>query len=200
MRVVGIVGQSGTGKTTVSEHLEKRGAARVDADSIAHEILKTNAGVRRAVRARFGEVVCPNDGIDRDALGRIVFTDPDALAALNRIVHPAVVAELAERLKSYESDGTDLVVIDAALLLEVPLPFEVDLIIALRCSRAEQIRRLRAKDNKSKHDIKARLDRQNHLESNYDRADVVVDTEKPTGEVLAEIDQIIKVLLGGESS
>jgi dephospho-CoA kinase len=195
MKVVGLVGQSGTGKTTIAEHLQRRGAGRIDGDDIAHEVLRVDEGVRRAIRDRFGPRVLVDDEIDRSVLGEIVFSDPAELEVLNGIVHPAIIRVLTERLEAFEKGGADLVVIDAALLLEVPLPFDIDLMIALRCRRAEQTRRLRAKSGASEKEIGARLDSQAHIEKSFGRADVVVNTERPKADLLSEIDRIIKALL-----
>jgi dephospho-CoA kinase len=197
MKIVGLVGQSGTGKTTVAEHLEKNGAGRVDADKIVHEFLRTNDGVCKAIRERFGSDVFSAGEIDRGALGRVVFADPGALEALNRIVHPVVIDACVAKLKAYEASGADLVVLDAALLLEVASPIEIDLVIALRCKREEQMRRLRAMGGRSDEELAARLDAQAHIEESFDRADVVVDTDGPKEEVLDDIDRIIRILLGG---
>jgi dephospho-CoA kinase len=197
MKTVGLVGQSGTGKTTVAEHLEESGASRIDADRIVHDTLKNDHGVREAIRERFGSEVFLAGEIDRGALGRVVFADSEALEALNRIVHPVVIDACVAKLEAYESSGADLVVLDAALLLEVTSPIEIDLVIALRCKRNEQMRRLRAMGDRSDEELAARLDAQAHIEESFDRADVVVDTDGPKDEVLADIDRIIRILLGG---
>lgn len=194
VKTVGLVGQSGTGKSMIAAHLVDKGAGHIDADEVAHMVLRTNDAARKRIRKRFGPEVFIGKDIDRRALGRVVFGDPEALKELNGIVHPAIIEACVERLDEFKSAGVELVVIDAALLLEVPLPFEVDLMIALRCDREEQVRRLVAVGGVEK-DIEARLDSQDHLEEAFDRADVVIDTRKPKKAVLSEIDGIIKVLL-----
>src|SRR5262245_32138785 len=89
--IVGIAGGSGTGKTTVSEHLvESYGAVHVDGDRIAHEVLQDPEVMRRIAGEFTGVII---DGVvDRRALGRIVFADPARLQALNAIVHPEIIA------------------------------------------------------------------------------------------------------------
>jgi dephospho-CoA kinase len=198
MKVVGLVGESGTGKTTIAEHLEKKGGGRIDADAIVHQILKDDEEVKSAIRKRFGDGVFRGDEIDRLMLGKIVFSDKEALVDLNRIVHPVVMSACARRLKELAAEGCDYVVVDAALLLEVPLSFDIDLMIALRASRDKQVRRLRAKGGRSDAEIAARLDSQKHIAKSFDRADVVVDANRPKAAVLAEVDQIIRILLNIE--
>ncbi len=197
MKIVGLVGQSGTGKTAVAGHLEENGAGRIDADRIAHDVLKNDHGVSEAIRKRFGPRVFSDGAVDRGALGGVVFADAEALEALNQIVHPVVIDTCVTKLKELEASGVDLVVLDAALLLEVALPFEVDLVIALRCERDEQMTRLRAMGGWSDEELAARLDSQAHVEKSFDRADVVIDTGAPKDTVFAEIDRVIRILLGG---
>jgi dephospho-CoA kinase len=199
MMIIGLAGATGTGKTTIADHLEQGGARRIDADRVVHEVLRTNGAVKRAIRARFGDEVFDEDEVDRRALAGIVFADRKALADLNAIVHPPVIEVMAERVEQFRSEGARLVVIDAALLLEVALPFTVDLAIGLRCSRDEQVRRLRAKGEAPEHVIRARLANQADIERSLDQADVIVDTEKPKAELLAEIDRIILLLTGERS-
>jgi dephospho-CoA kinase len=197
MKIIGLAGGSGTGKTTLAEHLEKSGAARIDADALAHEILQTDATVAKAIRARFGDAVFDGVRIDRRALAEVVFADWTALSDLNRIVHPPVIEAITRRLERLKAGGVELVVIDAALLLEVPLPVAIDLMIGLHCSPAEQLRRLRAKGDTPEPAIQARLASQRDIERWFDKADVVVNTEKPKADLFAEIDRLITMLLGG---
>lgn len=198
MKIVGLVGGSGTGKSTIAEHLEHRGAGHIDADAIAHAVLRSNESVRRRIKARFGARVFVGDDIDRIALGKLVFEDPGLLQALNSITHPAIIEACVEHLDELREAGKSLVVIDAALLLDVPVPFKIDLMIALRCGREERLRRLAGRGDATDEQIRARLDNQSHIEKSFYRADVVVDTEKPKDEVLKKIDRLIGFLLGGE--
>lgn len=195
MKIVGLVGGSGTGKSTIAFHLERLGAGHIDADAIAHEVLRSDEAVKRRVKARFGSRVFAGDDIDRVELGRLVFESPELLQALNSITHPSIIAECVEQLDRLRDAGKSFIVIDAALLLEVPVPFKIDLMIALRCGRDEQLRRLLAKGGATEEQLRARLDNQSHIEKSFYRADVVVDTEKPKDEMLSEIDRLVRFLL-----
>lgn len=197
MTIIGLVGGSGTGKTTIAAHLVARGAVHVDADRIAHDLLVNNEGVVRAVEERFGPGVFTGGSVDRKKLGRVVFGDRGALEDLNSIIHPAVMEVCRQRILEIESAGVVLVVVDAALLLEVAVPFEIDLVIALRATRGEQERRLLEKGGATREEIIARLDNQARLGESFGKADVVVDTAKPLPAVLAEIDRVMDELLAG---
>jgi dephospho-CoA kinase len=195
MKIVGLVGESGTGKTTIAKYLERKGAGRIDADAIVHEILANDQAVQGEIRDRFGERVFRDGAVDRAELAKIVFADAGDLEALNGIIHPAVIEAIVARAKALEVSGCDYIVIDAALLLEVPLPLKIDLMLALRATREEQTKRLRALGGRSDAEIAARLDRQRHLEKSFDRADIVVDTNRPKDVVFAEVSGIINMLL-----
>ncbi len=195
MKVVGLAGESGTGKSTIAAHLEHNGATHIDADAVGHELLEGDREVGRAIRDRIGPDVFDGDCVDRAALSRVVFGDAEALSALNAIIHPAIVRVCEQRISELAKQGVGLVVIDAALLLEVPLPFEVDLMIALRCSREEQLRRLQAKGGFSREQIETRLANQAAIQESFSRADVVVDTDRPKPVVLSEVERLIGFLL-----
>ena len=118
MLLIGLTGGIGSGKSTVSALLAARGAVVVDADAIVHDVQRPGTPVFTAMVERFGEGVVAADGtLDRARVADIVFNDPEALAALNAIVHPAVGAEIARRLA--ELAATDeVVVLDVRLLVE----------------------------------------------------------------------------------
>ena len=115
MKKIGLTGPIGAGKSTVARLLAEAGVPVLDADRLAHEALKARAA---EICARFPEA-CPGGEVDRKALARIVFADPERRHALEAIVHPYVRARLFEELAAYKERGADLVV------LEIPLLFEV---------------------------------------------------------------------------
>ena len=197
MKIIGLVGGSGTGKTTIAAHLAARGAGHVDADRIAHDLLANDERVIRAVQERFGRGVFTGGSVDRKKLGGVVFGDRRALDELNSILHPAVLEVCRQRILEFETAGVALAVVDAALLLEVVVPFDIDLVIALRATRGEQERRLLKKGGATREEIAARLDNQARLEESFGKADVVVDTAKPLPAVLVEIDRIVDEFLTG---
>ncbi|HEU4929124.1 MAG TPA: dephospho-CoA kinase [Candidatus Krumholzibacteria bacterium] len=189
--IVGIAGGSGTGKTTVAAHLVgKYGGAHVDGDRITHEVLKEEKVVRR-IAEEFGPVVV--DGhVDRRALGRIVFADHARLEVLNAIVHPEIMARAARAVEHARAQGAPMVVVDAALLLEVPMTFGFDLLLALRCDVDERVRRLLAQGNRSEGEIRDRIARQAGMEKHFYKADAVVDTGRDLGAVWAEVDTLVE--------
>jgi len=108
---IGLTGPIGCGKSTVASWLADVGAVVVDADRIAREVVEPGTRGFDAVREAFGEtVVAADGGLDRAALGRIVFTDPNALARLEAIVHPAVRPRIIAEVAVAEAIGAPAVV------------------------------------------------------------------------------------------
>jgi dephospho-CoA kinase len=201
MIVVGIAGGSGTGKSTVARHVAERfGGVHVDADRVAHAVLDGDAGVVARLRAEFGADVVNADGtVNRLRLGRRVFADAGLLARLNAIVHPAVTARCAELVGAARAGGARVAVVDAALLLEVPMPFRFDLLVALACDFDTRLARIMAKGGWAEADVRARLERQRDMEKHFYKADAVVDTGRDLPSVLDDVDALIASALDAES-
>jgi dephospho-CoA kinase len=196
MKIVGIAGESGTGKSTVAAHLMMRGGGYIDADIVGHDALVHDVSVRSEIRGRFGDKVFGADGrVDRRRLGSIVFRDEGQRLALNEIIHPVISKVCQERVEELRSAGVPFVVVDAALLLEADMGIAWDLLIALECDEEVQFERLMAKGGRTEQEVRDRLRSQRGIMDRFDKADVVVDTYRPKDEVLAEIDGLIDDLL-----
>jgi len=166
-RIVGLSGGIGSGKSTVSRQLAALGATLIDADAIVHELQAPGSPMLAEIAAAFGPgVIDAKGGLDRAALGAIVFRDAAARARLGAIVHPPVAAEIARRVARARSQGAAVVVLDIPLLFEgrkagtgsaaalqfdativvwAPEPAQVERQIARDgCSREEALRRIRA--------------------------------------------------------
>ena len=91
MKVIGLTGGIGSGKSTVSQFLAELGAVIIDADEVGHEAFKPNTEIWREVIAAFGrQILTPTGDIDRGKLGKIVFNNPESLSRLNQIMHPRI--------------------------------------------------------------------------------------------------------------
>jgi dephospho-CoA kinase len=176
MVLVGLTGGIGSGKSTVSAALASRGAVIIDADAITRELQQPGEPVFDAMVARFGSgIVGPDGQLDRAAVADLVFPDPEALADLNAIVHPAVGAEIARRLG--EVTGTDAVVI-----LDVPLLVEsgrddMGGTIVVDCDPETAVERLVAQRGFREEDARARIARQASREERLAKADLVIDND-----------------------
>lgn len=192
MYTIGIAGGSGTGKSTIAAHVAHRyQGVHIDADLVAHGVLE-EAAVIGEIRREFGPSVIDADGsVNRRRLGVYVFSDAGRRAALNAIVHPAIVARCAALVKDAGEAGAAVVVVDAALLLEVDMQITFDFTLALKCEPEIRLARLRGRGGWSEGELRSRLDAQVGLEKHFYKADAVVDTGPSLPEVLAAVDRLL---------
>lgn len=180
MKLIGLTGGIGAGKSSVSALLAGHGAVVVDADAITRELQRPGEPVFEAIVERFGaHVVAPDGSLDRPALAAVVFGDPDALAALNELVHPAVGVAIAGAIS--EHAGTDrVVVLDVPLLVESSKP-RTDLagILVVDCPVEVAVERLVGLRRMDEADARARIARQATREERLARADHVIDNGGP---------------------
>ena len=143
---IGITGPIGCGKSTVAGWLEELGATLVDADEVAREATALGEPALDAVFDRFGERYRrPNGTLDRAALGRLVFSDPAALADLEAIVHPAVRARIEAAVAAAEVAGAPAIAIEAIKLVESGLAATCDEVWLVMCDPDRQLERLLAR-------------------------------------------------------
>jgi len=142
---VGLTGPAGSGKSTVARLLAERGFPVLDADRIAHELYVPGSPLVKELEEAFGdEVLDERGGIDRARLGELVFTDPEARAALDRIVHPPLLKEIERRLGVLEAQGNPVAVLEAALLLQWGPPQYIGFVVGVSAPRARRRERLLA--------------------------------------------------------
>jgi dephospho-CoA kinase len=140
---IGITGPIGCGKSTIARWLGELGARVVDADDVAREVTLPGEPALAAVFERFGDGYrLPDGSLDRAALGRHVFADPESLAALEAIVHPAVRRRIEGAIREAEETGSRAVVIEAIKLVEGGLAAECDEVWLVICEPAAQRSRL----------------------------------------------------------
>ena len=178
MKVVGLTGGIGAGKSTVSARLAARGAVVVDADAVVKELQAAGTPVFEAIVERFGPgVVGPDGELDRPALAALVFGDPEALADLNGLVHPAVGAEILGRVAAHE--GTDrVVVLDVPLLVESGR-YRAAGVIVVDVPPEVAVARLVRDRGMTEDEARARMARQATREERLARADLVIDNSGP---------------------
>lgn len=174
MILLGLTGGIGSGKSTVSGLLAELGAVIIDADAITRELQAPGAPLLKTLSERFGESIIDSNGaLDRAALAGIAFSDPEALKDLNKIVHPAVAAEMDRRMN--EVRNTDkVVVLDIPLLAENPRKglcgvIVVDVPVEIAVHRLVEFRAM------SESDALARIAKQASREDRLKIADQVID-------------------------
>ncbi len=176
MRLIGLTGGIASGKSLVSRQLQGLGAAVIDADRIARDVVQPGTPGWEMIVKEFGRSVIGSDGeLDRKALGLLVFNNPTALERLNRITHPLILAEIEKLLQKYRSEHERTVVLDAPLLFETGLDRFVDETWVVTVDYQTQVKRLMARDRLTEQDARQRIAVQMPLEEKVRRADRVID-------------------------
>lgn len=178
MLVAGLTGGMGCGKSFVARAFGDLGAHIIEADELGHEVMLPGQETRDRIAAAFGaEIVGPDGNIDRAALAAMVFGSPSELQRLNAIVHPAVRARALKTMKEIGArDAHAVVIYVAAILLESGAYRDVEKVIVVTCTRAQQLERAMAREGAVEEGVLARLERQMPLEKKKAFADYLIDT------------------------
>jgi dephospho-CoA kinase len=175
MRIIGLTGGIGSGKSTVSAMLQDLGATVVDADEGARVVVEPSQPALQEIRERFGGEVFGSDGaLDRDRLADVVFADEHAREDLNAITHPRVRAWMAERMQAAAAAGAAAVVLDIPLLFESGLTAGLDDIVVVWSPVETQVARAVGRGFRED-DVRARLASQIPLDDKRKQATVVID-------------------------
>jgi dephospho-CoA kinase len=173
--IIGLTGNIGTGKSTVAAMLADLGAEVIDADRVAHAVMRRGSRVHRDIVEVFGPGILRPDGqIARHRLGSIVFGNPAALAKLEAIVHPAVIDVIDRRIAR---TSANVLVIEAIKLLESSLVDRCDSIWVTTCRPDQQIERIVGSRDLSPDAAKQRVEAQPPQAEKVARADVVIDND-----------------------
>lgn len=191
MLVIGLTGSIGTGKSEVASLLGSLGAVLINADQVGHEAYAPNTESWREVVEAFGRDILQSTGeIDRRKLGAIVFSDSQQMAKLNGIMHPRIAAMVGERIEKLRTQGTEVVVVEAALLFEAKWDYLVDEVWTTDAPVEMVIRRLRDRNGLGEEEVRKRIDSQMDREERLARSHLVLDN---SGDV-AELEQTVSSL------
>jgi dephospho-CoA kinase len=180
MKVIGLTGNLGCGKSTVAGMLRDLGAAHIDADAITREIRQNDGDARAAIQRRFGT-------LDSRSLGKTVFNDPAALRELEAILHPRVRDAVRSRLAELAEAGAPAAVVEVIKLLESPLLDGCDEIWVVTCDEADAIARVRESRGLTEAEARARLANQSPQAEKAAAADVVIDGSAPIAETRRQV-------------
>jgi dephospho-CoA kinase len=171
--VIGLVGNIGSGKSTVLRMLERLGAETIDADQLVHEVMAKDSPVSRAIVDAFGEEILDEDGnVDRKRLGSVVFEDRQALTRLEQIVHPAVDQLFVETVSSSDAP---IMAVEAVKLIESGAHRLLSSLWLVTCPAEERLRRLVEDRGADPEEVKERLNAQMTEEDLAQWADVIID-------------------------
>ena len=197
MKIIGLTGGTGSGKSTAARRFEERGIPVIDADRIGHELIAPGGAAEASVIAAFGDDIVESGTIDRAKLGAKVFASDDARLKLNAIVHPALFAEIARRAMAHAESGAEAVMVDAALLAEngskdawlaglvlVDAPVEV------------RVQRLREGRGIDEAESRRRIAAQTDPESKRAAADWIIDNGSGLEALYAQVDAVAEAISG----
>lgn len=178
MKIIGLTGGIGTGKSTVARFLTELGAVVIDLDKTGREALDKDEKARRQVIEIFGQgILAPDGEIDRAKLGEIVFKDRASLLRLNSIIHPVIDGIIAKRIKQYRRQGVKVVVLEAAAMVDAGKTAQVEELWVTIAPGDTVIKRLKERSGYSSAEAVARINAQLSNEERLKKADVVINTD-----------------------
>ncbi len=200
MLILGLTGGIATGKSTVSRTLREAGAKVWDADAASRKVVEPGQPGNEALRNAFGDsFFCDDGSLDRKALAKAVFADPQKVLTLNQVLHPYILQDMCLALASFRKEGTVIAVVDAPLLFESGADEVCDQIWMTSCGVDEQIRRLRLRDGMDEEEALARIDAQMTESERRRRVTRVIDTTDSMEEVARYVQTLYEELEEEES-
>ena len=194
MKVIGLTGGTGSGKSTVAAYLEKKGCIIIDADKISRDLTKPGGEALEPIRRRFGADVFFEDGsLDRKKLGGIVFSDDAKLRSLEEITTDIVIKKILEKVEHLKKNGFNgTVILDAPLLFECGMKDCTDENWLVTCDLENRIQRLIDRDGISRQSILDRMANQLSDEQKRMMADRVIENSGSLTELYSRIDRFIE--------
>jgi dephospho-CoA kinase len=198
MIVLGLTGGIGSGKGLATAFFRGRGAAIIDADEIAREVVQPGSPVLAELVAAFGDEVLRGDGsLDRRKLANLVFGNAAAVATLNAITHPVILREVDRRVAELRREGRSSVAcVVAPLLLEAGYRAAVDRVIVMWAGGEERLRRVMQRDGVSREEVLGRMAAQMPSEEQRRLADWVVDTTEGEETARRQLEAIWREVAG----
>jgi dephospho-CoA kinase len=196
MLKVGLTGGIASGKSFVGEALAGYGCLLIQADELGHAVMAPGGEAYEPVVREFGREILTGDGaIDRRALAARVFADPDRLARLNALVHPAVIRREEESIAAFGAAHPDgIAVVEAAILIETGSYSRFDKLILVTCAVEQQVERALRREGALEGDVRARISRQMPLARKRKYADFVIDTSGEKEDTLRQTRAVYDVL------
>ncbi|MFZ0429387.1 MAG: dephospho-CoA kinase [Acidobacteriota bacterium] len=194
---IGLTGGIACGKTNVLRRFRDLGAHTIDADKLARLVVRPGLPAHQEIVDRFGPGILDSEGnIDRPRLGEIIFADEPARQDLNRIVHPRILEEEDRWIAECDPEKSRLVVVDAALMIEVGTFSRYDAVVVAFCPPAVQLCRLLRRDRLTREQALQRIDSQLSVYRKLTFADYVIDTSGEFSNTREQIDHVYRELIG----
>lgn len=190
MKIIGVTGSSGAGKTEACKIIVKRNDAEtIDADEVAKKLSKKGTMYLNSIIDSFGEdIVYKNGALNRKKLANIIYEDDRKREQLNKCTFDYIVQEIQKKISNM--NHKQIILIDAPLLFESGLDSICDFVIVLVSEREEQIKRICKRDNISEEDAIKRLNAQNTNEFFIENGDIIVYNKKTLQDLEQEVEKI----------
>jgi dephospho-CoA kinase len=197
MKIIGLTGSIGMGKTTTSAMFAQLGVPIWDADSAVHRLYDVGGAAVEAVAALFPSALSDNGTIDRAVLAKLVLNDPDQLKKLEAIVHPLVGKDRSDFMSAARGNGAKIAIVDVPLLFETGGDAFVDKVVVVTCAPELQRQRVLARPGMSSQKFEAILARQTPDADKRARADFIITTDLGLDDTRQQVrdvyDQLMKI-------
>lgn len=201
MRIFGLTGPIGAGKSTVGRLLEKKGARLIDADQLARSVLEPGEPALRQVIEAFGEeVLNPDRSLNREALGAIVFADPVARRQLEGITHPHIGQRIMDAIALAREEAFPVAVIEAILIMQSPLRPMLEGVIVVDAKESVRRKRIAQRDGLSLAEINKRIEAQRPLEEAFAQAEFHLANDSDTVKLQKAVDGLWSQLMAESPS
>lgn len=188
IRIVGLTGGIGTGKSTAAEYLKGKGFAHIDADAISRDITADGSPMLSVLDGLFGpsgqfgkegvEILRPDGSLDRAALASLVFTDQGRKRQLDQVMFRAIIAEIDQQIDAWQKAASQNpvgILLDAPLLFEAGLDTRCDLVLLLVADEEVRVRRVCSRDGVTKREVRDRINSQLSDDEKREKSDVIID-------------------------
>ena len=195
--IIGLTGQTGAGKSTVSEIFGHSGFALIDADRIARKVVEPGMPCLAELFDYFGDAVRnPDDTLNRKALAKIVFTDEKKLESLNSITHPFITEEIFRQINEYHQQGRKLILLDAPTLFESKASDFCDMIISVLAPPEVRCERIMKRDSITEEAAHERMNAQLPEEFFIKHSDYVIRNRSDLASLTAHVEEVAEKIRG----
>lgn len=205
LKVLGLTGGIGSGKSTAAEYLKSCGFAHVDADDISRNLTADGSDMLPVLDGIFGpegpfgekgkEILRPDGSLDRKALAAIVFSDERKKARLDEVMFREIIAEIDRQIAAYrdEGDGRYIgIMLDAPLLFEAGLDTRCDLVLVIVADENVRIQRVCRRDGATEEEVRSRINNQMSDSDKIKRSDYVIDNSEGLRELMESLDELLE--------
>jgi len=195
MRIFGLTGNFGSGKSTVAGMFRRAGIPVIDADRISQKVTAPGGRAYPGIVFEFGSgILLPDGRIDRKKLGEIVFADPARRKRLEDITHPVILEATKEYLEKLSEKGCRAAMIEAALIHEIGIKDTFEAVICVRCDQETQLQRVTSRDGISREEALSRFRTQMNTELKALWSDHVIDNSGSIDETRTQVERIVQIL------